>query len=223
MKSSIKTCLVKPERIANLTKSTIFIAVIVSLAFTANLSAVPTLTEIVTLDGDSPGTGSNLLTQNLVLAPYGTISFSGEFKSTFHDPDFASEGASGNTFNILYPGDQSATLSFDFDVYSLNFIYGGNYGNIDVKAFDEYGNEVDSFYQASTDDGMDASAKTLDRGSSAGIRSLRWTDDNVFFTGYAALDNIKVTVVNTIPTPSAIVLAGIGISFVWGLRKRKIV
>ena len=74
MKSSIKTCLVKLERMISLTKFTICIVVILSIVFTANVSAS------LILDADTPAGGGNLLNEPLV-TPYGTITFEGEFKN----------------------------------------------------------------------------------------------------------------------------------------------
>jgi hypothetical protein len=206
MKSLIKIYSAKPKRITGLAKLVICTAVILNLVFTANLSAVL----IITLDGDTPDTGSNLLTMPLT-TPYGDITFVGEFKYGSSDPEFTAAGASGNTFNILEPGDQSAELFFDFDVESITFIYGGNIGDINVIARDIYGGVVDSFYQASTYDGQPAGPTTL---SGSGIRSLYWTDTQSS-TGYAALDNIIIT----IPEPATVCLLGLG-SLVF-LRRRK--
>jgi len=219
MKSLIKTCLVKSESIVSLTKSTICTAVILSLAFTANSFAVPSFT----LDADTPATGSLLASQPLV-TPYGDITFSGQIYIGSSDPDFIAVGASGGTFDILGPhdnpaGDQTAELFFDFDVSSLTFIYGGNDGSILIKARDALGNSLDSFYQGDTWDDEPAGPITL---SGSGIRSLYW-EDTVSGMDYAALDNIAVTVSAIIPSPSAFVLAGIGVSFAGWLRRFRIV
>lgn len=226
MKSPIKTRLVKSERTTGLTKLTICTAVMLSLAFTANLSAAPTFV----LDADTPATGSGLVSTPLFLAPYGTITFvGGEILNVISDPDLIAAGATGGIFDIRGPmdnpvGDQTAELFFDFDVSSLTFIYGGNDGNIKIEAQDALGNWVDKFEQADTTNGWPAGPITL---SGSGIRSLYWTDTYVTPLGLkmdlAALDNIVVTVSSVIPSPGAVVLAGIGVSFVGWLRKRKIV
>jgi hypothetical protein len=118
----------------------------------------------------------------------GTISFDGEISDDGGDPDFISAGASGNTLDI--PDNRSwATLSFDFDVDSVQFIYGGNFGNITVEARDIGGTVIDSLYQADTSNEQPAGPVTL---SGSGIRSLYWKSTsslNVF----AALDNILLT------------------------------
>jgi hypothetical protein len=203
MKSSIKTSLVKHKRPASLTKSTICTAVILSLVFTANSFAVLTT---IFLDADTAATGSLLGSQPLV-TPYGDITFVGEIVIGVYDPEFETAGASGNTFDILGPddtppGDRTAELFFDFDVISLEFIYGGNDGDINIEARDELGNMVDSFSQGSTGFLQSAGPITL---SGSGIRSLYWTD-TVPEQDYAPLDNITLT----IPGPATIFLLGFG-------------
>ena len=236
MKSSIKTCLVKSERIVSLTKFTFCTAVIVSLAFTANVSVLPT----IFLDADTPATGSNLVSTPLVTS-YGTITFVGEIvnidasyppstASTRYDYyDFTGAGAAGNAFDIQAPAPEQAEMSFDFDVYSVSFIYGGKAGEITVHAEDEYGVAIETFHKDSTfpDGGVIdyAGRVTLTSKPGRAIRSLYWEDtwvDPIINQPmeFAALDNIVVTI---IPSPSAFVLAGIGVSFVGWLRKRKIV
>jgi len=202
MKSSIKTCLVKHKRTASLTKSAICTAVILSLAFTASSSAALT----ILLDADTPATGSLLGTTPLVTA-YGDITFDGEIVIGVHDPEFGDARASGSTFDILGPddtpaGDQTAELFFDFDVISLEFIYGGNAGNIYIEARDYLGGVVASFSQGSTGHLQLAGPITL---SGPDIRSLYWTD-TIAEQDYAPLDNIIVTV----PGPATILLLALG-------------
>jgi hypothetical protein len=215
MKSSFKTCFAKSKRIKGLAKLVICTAVIICLVLTANLSAVPT---IIFLDADTPTSGSIMP----LVTPYGNITFNGELfavSTTPVDSEFIAAGASGNVFNIIGPpGNQTAELFFGFDVDSIEFIYGGNAGNIKIEARDIGGNVVDFFEQTSTFVGQPAGPTTL---SGSGIRSLYWTDtwQNM---DYAALDNITVTV-SVIPAPGTIVLAGIGVSFVGWLRKRKLI
>ncbi len=225
MKSLIKTCLVKHRKTSSLTKLTICTAVILSLAFTANSFAVPSFI----LNADTLSTSNYPASSPLVIGTsYGNVTFVGEIKSGSTDDEFNTAGASGGTFNILglgYDPARTAVLSFPFDVVSIEFIYGGNVGNILIEARDEYGNVVGggfgSFSQADTFINQPAGPVTL---SGSGIRSLYWTETYITPGGtpmsYAALDNIKITV---IPSPSAVMLAGIGVSFVFGLRRRKIV
>jgi hypothetical protein len=234
MKSPIKTCLVKSERTTGLTKLTICTAVILSLAFTANLSAGPTTTSF-TLDGGEAWGGTPPGDMTLA-APYGlgNITFSGEIWEAKGDldPEMVTAGSLGNSFDILGPhdiigGDRTAEMFFDFDVLSIDFIYGGNYGTIMIEARDIYGNMVAKLDTQDTGASQPATLLSPLSGSSA-IRSLYWIDDFIIpssgakVQNYAVLDNIEVTVA-VIPSPSAFVLAGIGVSFVGWLRKRKIV
>jgi len=127
----------------------------------------------------------------------GTISFNGQINDDGGDPEFIAAGASGNTFDI--PDDSNwAKLSFDFDVDFVEFIYGGNMGNITVEAKDNVGALVDSLYQADTFDGQPAGPVTLAAGpvtlDGSGIRSLHWKSTSLH-NSFAALDNITLFIV----------------------------
>ncbi len=120
----------------------------------------------------------------------GTITFDGEIHYDGGDPDFISAGASGNSLDV--PDMRNwAKLSFDFDVDSVEFIYGGNAGNITVQAKDSTGAVIDSFFQADTSDRYPAGPVTLE---GSGIRSLNWKDTSST-KKFAALDNVILTAV----------------------------
>jgi hypothetical protein len=160
----------------------------------------------ILLDADTPETGSNLATTPLVTS-FGTITFAGQVRAT-GDPDLIAAGSVGNVFNVGGTGTiTTATLSFDFDVTSIQFLYGGNVGNIQVTARNINGGALDSFFQTSTANGLAAGPETL---SATGIRSIviRETDGD----GFAALDNIQITVGSaaTAPEPGSIALALVG-------------
>ena len=162
----------------------------------------------VYLDADSFATGSGLVTTPLVTS-LGQISYSGEL-STFADPDFTAAGAAGNNFNI---GDNlTAAFTFDFDVQSISFIFGGNGGAFDIFARDIYGNTVDSF-SGTTEGGAFAGPMTL---SGAGIRSLFWRDDPGW--NFAAIDNVTIS---AIPVPAAAWLFGSALLGFFGFSRRK--
>jgi hypothetical protein len=185
---------------------TLVAAVIVCLALRTTLLAAPIWD--IFLDGDTPTTGSLLDIQPLV-TPFGTITFDGEFFNPPSDPEFIAAGASGNVFDI--DSSSTAQLSFDFDIVSATFIYGGNNGSILVEARDIHGTVVDSFFQANTYDGQPAGPVTL---SGLGIRSLYWEDPRM---NYAALDNIGIIV----PEPTTIAFLGLGgLSLIRRRRKK---
>jgi hypothetical protein len=146
----------------------------------------------VYLDADTPATGSLLQTQPLVTS-LGTITFAGEIWNGV-DTELTAVGSVGNVFDIDF--DRDALISFDFDVTSITFIYGGNNGSISVQALDAAGAVIDSFFQASTAAGAPAGPETL---MGSGIRALFWEDPSGFF---AALDNITIdTAGGSIGTP----------------------
>ena len=183
------------------------VSLIIVLCFlTVSVSAGPIL--LVTLDADSPTTGSLFVTPT----SEGDITFEGTYIAASTDPDLVGVGSTGNTFDIYSEEVPWARLTFDFDVCSLaNFVYGGNLGDIEIIAYDASNNVVDSFYQADTHEGYPAGPITL---SGTGIRSLYWTDIKTTYTGYAALDNIEVY----IPEPATMMLLGLGSLM---LRKRR--
>jgi len=132
------------------------------------LSSSAAAQRVVYLDADSPATGKHLDVAPLV-TDFGTITFSGEVRPTA-DPDFIAAGSFGDVFNIL---SGSCALTFDFDVSTVSFIYGGNAGHIGVEARDATGAIVDSFFQADTGNGQPAGPVSL---TGTGIRSLHWED-----------------------------------------------
>ncbi|MFW6108365.1 MAG: PEP-CTERM sorting domain-containing protein [bacterium] len=175
-------------------------------AFPAASLAVP----VINLDADTPATGSNLDTTPLV-TPYGTITFEGEIRDRDGDPEFNAAGASGDVFNGI-GSPAIATLSFDFDVDSITFIYGGNLGAFDAVAYNASGGVVDTFYQASTDSGEPAGPITM---TGPGIRSLTWEDAPGWT--FCAIDNVSVV---PVPEPCTITLLSAGALGLLARRRR---
>lgn len=179
------------------------------MAVSILLASSQTFASTVYLDADSFATGSGLVTTPLVTS-LGTISYIGGELSTFADPDFTAVGASGNNFNI---GDNlTAEFTFDFDVQSISFIFGGNGGAFDIFARDIDGNTVDS-YSGTTENGAFAGPMTL---AGAGIRSLFWSDDPGW--NFAALDNVTISAV---PVPAAAWLFGSALLGFFGFSRKK--
>ncbi len=214
----------------------ICVAVGISLTLATTSFAAPT----IYLDADTVATGSTLDTTPLVTA-YGTITFDGEIRDGTSDDEFVTAGASGDAFDI-WTDNSPVTLSFDFDVLSATFIYGGNKGDILIEARDIGGTLVDSFYQDDTGIFQPAGPITL---SGSGIRTLSWEDTLTNMT-FAVLDNITLTLPEPdngngdngngdngngdngnghepgwIPAPGAILLGSIGVGLVGWLRRRR--
>jgi len=176
---------------------------VITICFGANTFAV--LDWSIYLDADTPATGSNLGSVPLVVA-FGSIEFNGSFTSDLQNElEFLAAGASGRAFcaHRGEPGGQAnaAELSFDFDVESLTFIYGGNTGSITIEARDAQGTVLDSFYQANTYYGQPAGPITM---SGSAIRSLHWWDSPG--RSFCVLDNITIVV----PEPATLLLFGLG-------------
>lgn len=153
------------------------------------------------LDADTQPTGSDLESNPLV-TQYGTITFSGEIGSS-SDPDTVAAGSSGNMFDGVGVNPAVASLFFDFDVCSFQFVYGGNGGNITIEALDNSSNVINSFTQADTANQQPAGPIIL---LADGTRELYWFDTA---GGYAYLDNIEITVcapVAPVPTLSSIAI-----------------
>jgi hypothetical protein len=174
------------------------------------LLALPAQAATLTIDGDTAATGLTLSTGNW-LSPLGTVTFGAEFGNGCPDDELVTAGASGNCVDI--DGSATATMTFDFDVESITFIYGGNSGGIDISAFDVGAVLVDSFFQASTGIGEPAGPVTL---SGGGIRSLFWQDPGKSF---AAIDNITITTAD-VPVPAALPLLAGALGLLGFMRRR---
>lgn len=170
----------------------------------------PAFGTIISLDADTVATGSTLDTTPLVTA-FGTITFSGEIFTSTQDPELIAAGGSGASFDI--DGSETALMSFDFDVVSVTFIYGGNTGVFDIEARDIGGNVLDSFFQANTAGGQPAGPITL---NGPDIRSIFWQDPG---KQYSAIDNVEIEVADLpVPEPASMLLLGMGLT---GLAVRR--
>ena len=168
--------------------------------------------DVIFLDADTVATGSTLDVSPLVTS-LGTITFAGEIRGTA-DPDLAAAGSTGNVFDIVDPN-SDALLNFDFDVTAISFIFGGNGGSFNILAKDILGNVVDSFFTGNTGNGAFAGPLAL---SGVGIRSLFWEDPGFSF---AAIDNISIAGVSSVPEPMSIALLGLGLAGIGFSRKKK--
>jgi len=182
-------------------KTSVATLLIIALICIVGVNPTEATTCDILLDADTPATGSLLGIQALV-TPFGTISFDGEIRDRNDDHEFNAAGASGDVFDIHDSPIQAADLSFDFDILSATFIYGGNEGSILVEARDASDALVDSFFQADTYGGEPAGPVTL---SGSGIRRLHW-EDTVPAMNFAPLDNICITV----PEPATVLLLALG-------------
>ena len=166
----------------------------------------------IILDAETPATGSNLDTTPLV-TPFGEISFTGTV-IPHYDSDMPI-GSGFSTDNGGVPGSGGSTiepafLMFDFDVQSVEFLYGGNSGAILVDALNINGIVVDSFFQDGTHANQPIGPVTL---TGANIRTIRFEDPEIVLV---ALDNIVIEPVPEPATMAILALGGIGV-----LRRRR--
>ncbi len=166
---------------------------------------------LIYLDGDTAATGLGLGSSPMTTS-FGDITFRGEFRTGGSDPEFVAAGSTGNVFDI--DGSSTASFTFDFDVTSFSFIFGGNTGSFDVVAKDSIGNIVDSFFQQSTNAGQFAGPVAL---VGQGIRSIEWND--IPFS-YAPMDNITIMTAS-VPEPATTALLIAGLAGVVATRKAK--
>lgn len=183
----------------------IFRLILVTLLFSGTAVAQAQ----IYLDADTPTTGSGLDSTPLV-TPFGTITFSGEFR-TSSDTEATSAGASGNVFDATGSFPAEAFLNFDFDVCSFQFVYGGNSGNITVEARDVSSSVIDSFTQADTNVAPAGPVILL----ADNTRELYWFDTA---GGYAFLDNIEITLCEPpAPVPTLSPIATISLILAMGI------
>lgn len=167
---------------------------------------------LIILDAETPATGRNLDTTPLTTF-FGTISFVGTVLPQYDDDmpsgyAFSTDNGAvtGSSGNVIEP----ASLMFDFDVESVEFLYGGNSGTILVQALDINGTVVDSFFQNDTYSGQPIGPVTLSGGN---IREIRYEDTDMVLV---SLDNILI---EPIPEPGTVSLLGLGSLAL--LRKRR--
>jgi hypothetical protein len=158
----------------------------------------------ILLDGDTPETGSLLMSQPLVTsAGIITLVTNDNFRwiAASVDAELQPAGAAGDTFSIRNADLAPPRLEFDFEVVEISFLYGGNIGGILVEALDINGQVVDFFQQDDTGEGEPTGPATL---SGNGIRGLRWNDTRPA-SQFAGLDNIVLTTAPTVPNPGTVV------------------
>ena len=181
--------------------------------------ATPSFAESFYLDADSPGTGGNLDVSPLVVSA-GTIMFNGDIDNQI-DTQMVGAGGSGNNFDV-FPYDtplvgSTASMSWDFDAYFVRFIYGGNGGGIEVIAYDEFHNIVDTFTDFDTR-GPNYSPVMLESGPFPRIRSIEWRDTGG--NSFAGLDNIRIST-SPNPEPGTLGLMALAAAGIVVVRRRK--
>ena len=163
----------------------------------------------VYLDGTGLTTGVYTASSPLTIGTaLGGVTFVGEINDNCHADGALTFGApaEGNCFDIVR--NQGAVLSFDFEVTSVSFVYGGDAGGFVIRALDALGNIVDSFDRGIVaTNGSTGGPMVL---SGAGIRSLSW-EDVVFDYKLAPIDNILLSTgqlnnTSVVPLPAGAVL-----------------
>jgi hypothetical protein len=163
--------------------------------------------ELITLDFDTPETGSGILDAPLII-PAGSI--------TARNVDsFTTVMGTGNALEYREPVDGFATLEFDFDVRRITLIYTGNVtGVFNAIVRDAKDNIVDSFFNPDTGGQLIWGPITL---SGNGIRKFEFADapDGALL---AAVDNVEISLV---PEPANWQLSVWGIVGLAGIMSRR--
>jgi hypothetical protein len=112
------------------------------------------------------------------------------------------------------------TLTFDFDIFSIMFNYGGGGGNFNGIVYDIASSQLGSFIDPSmTNTSIPYPPVTLS--SSTAIRSFSFFDS--VGTGGSAIDNLILDTgsVSAVPVPAAVWLFGTALIGLVGFGKRR--
>ena len=165
----------------------------------------------ITLDFDTPGTGSNILVSPLVTAE-GTITASalGGSLGFFPLSDFPTTSLTHDQSDDTDLGQ----LAFSFDVSSVTFNFSGfGSGAFSAQVLDSGLNVLDSFFDPDTSNDHPGGPISL---SGSGVRFFTWGDTPSTFVS-ATVDNLQIaTTPSPVPEPTSVVLVtgglmGIGV------------
>jgi hypothetical protein len=174
---------------------------------------------VITLDFDSPATGS-LLPGSPLVTPYGTITATASGGSgLFLLNDFPQTGMSGNSLLHLGTSDGSdeyGQLGFSFPVSSVSFLYGGWItGKFWAQILDAGFNPIASFSDLDTTGDLPGGPIVL---SGSDIRYLRFGD----LPGgqrAAVIDDVRID--TPVPEPATMLMLGGGLLGLAARRRRR--
>lgn len=168
------------------------------------LACCGTANATITLDFDTPATGSNIITTPFVTTE-GTITASASEGSSLSLSVFP--GGSGNGLRHSQTTDSSfAQLAFDFDVTSVTFLFAGfTAGDFSAQLLDSALNVLDSFFDDDTNSDLPGGPVTL---SGSGARFFRFLDSP---SGGIASGVDNVSIETAVPAPPILALMGLGL------------
>ena len=166
--------------------------------------------DMISLNGDSPGSGSNLDQGTRTLqVPAGTISFpQGDVDDGWDhfNTGFIAAGFSGNVFR-----GSPARMEFTFDVYRVSFAYGVNSTYFLMDFLDESQSVITTFNSSPAESGT----KNM---MVSDVRGIRWRGQY----GSGMIDNVTLYS-GRIPEPSTLAMAALALAvlgaYTWQRRK----
>ncbi len=168
--------------------------------------------DLITIDFESPATGSNITSAPLVTTA-GTVTVT---NGVLYDPCWCSDLPGAQFGQTLTEIGGVTQIDFDFDVFSIMFNYGGGSGNFNGIIYDIASSQLGSFIDPSMVNATIPYAPVT-LSSSTAIRSFSFFDT----VGGAAVDNLILDTAS-VPEPTTIALFGLGLAGLGFARRKKV-